>query len=825
LGNAFMVDTGVAAAPAPGTQVAYGAASNGRGWRVIWSDGNDNSVRTSGIGADGTLFDPAGKPLGHEPSAGSNLNRSITATGSGFMAVWTAGYSGAFDIWAARLDSAGALMDSFPVIENDSGQNEPAVAFDNDSTCLVVCLSRLGGGLGIYAARVTTGGRVLDPEPFPVAHVPSEYELWPTVAFGRGVYLVSWTSIDSSFSSYAAKAARVSTGGTVLDTAIFLHHDPAALQAYATVAFGDTCFLASWSGGSAGLNVYAARVSASGNIIDTAAIQLSSSGVDVYPSAGFDGTRYLVAWCGYDATSQHIALRGRRITVGGVPLDAGLIRLGLSRYDCLYPSVAANPAGFFVAFTAQDTAASDTNVCCVRISPDGAVLDSGIFFPLGPDVQSGPSGASDGNDFLAAWLETRAQRLVVSAARIHSDGTVLDPIGFPVSDAPGDKACPATGFGDSLYLVAWGDYRGADKPDIYCARVTRSGHVLDPDGIVVCNAASRQDLPDISFDGTNFLVVWQDHRSGTNDNIYAARVSPAGLVLDPAGFVVAAADSFADANPAVCFTGADHLVVWQGLNRGVGEVNIYGALVSPAGAVVRPRFVVSDAVGDQVAPAVASGPTNSLVAWEDNGDIYAARVGADGSVLDWLLVAGTPLDEQTPRITSDASGFRVLWTSQENADSTIFAGARVDTAGEVSPAGDWFGLPGSVNGYDAVLGSGPELLLLFSCLTDTAQGRYYGVDRLWGKLGQVPGIEMEGNQQLRNVRGTATVVRGVLFLPANGAGRTANGALLDICGRKVLDLMAGTTDVSRLTPGVYFVREAAPVEHATSRVTRVVIVR
>ena len=37
LGDAFMVDTGVTAGPASGSQFSYGVASNGDGWRVMWS--------------------------------------------------------------------------------------------------------------------------------------------------------------------------------------------------------------------------------------------------------------------------------------------------------------------------------------------------------------------------------------------------------------------------------------------------------------------------------------------------------------------------------------------------------------------------------------------------------------------------------------------------------------------------------------------------------------------------------------------------------------------------------------------------------------------
>jgi hypothetical protein len=73
----------------------------------------------------------------------------------------------------------------------------------------------------------------------------------------------------------------------------------------------------------------------------------------------------------------------------------------------------------------------------------------------------------------------------------------------------------------------------------------------------------------------------------------------------------------------------------------------------------------------------------------------------------------------------------------------------------------------------------------------------------------------------------ATIVRGVLFLPGDMPeirpgilDRVPRPILLDITGRKVLDLQPGANDVRRLPAGVYFVRQAA-----ASRTTKVVIQR
>ena len=49
-----------------------------------------------------------------------------------------------------------------------------------------------------------------------------------------------------------------------------------------------------------------------------------------------------------------------------------------------------------------------------------------------------------------------------------------------------------------------------EHQDIYGARVTRAGGVLDSAGIAISTAARTQVYPSAAFDGTNYLVAWQD---------------------------------------------------------------------------------------------------------------------------------------------------------------------------------------------------------------------------------------------------------------------------------------------------------------------------
>jgi hypothetical protein len=105
------------------------------------------------------------------------------------------------------------------------------------------------------------------------------------------------------------------------------------------------------------------------------------------------------------------------------------------------------------------------------------------------------------------------------------------------------------------------------------------------------------------------------------------------------------------------------------------------------------------------------------------------------------------------------------------------------------------------------------------CETDGSIWLAHGVD----VVGQ---SEERGEPTAHSLQLTATAVRGVLWRKAYGTRQTAYGAeLLDIAGRRVLELREGANDVSRLSPGVYFVREAAGGERSAASIRKVVVTR
>jgi len=86
------------------------------------------------------------------------------------------------------------------------------------------------------------------------------------------------------------------------------------------------------------------------------------------------------------------------------------------------------------------------------------------------------------------------------------------------------------------------------------------------------------------------------------------------------------------------------------------------------------------------------------------------------------------------------------------------------------------------------------------------------------------GIEETPSAEVRTPNVGPTIIRGVLSLGVDSRQYSAfRAGLLDVSGRKMMELRAGANDISRLSPGVYFVHSTVANRH--SPIARVVIAR
>ncbi|MDI7268114.1 MAG: MYXO-CTERM sorting domain-containing protein [Myxococcota bacterium] len=303
-------------------------------------------------------------------------------------------------------------------------------------------------------------------------------------------------------------------------------------------------------------------------------------------------------------------------------------------------------------------------------------------------VSAGPGRAVDalrravafGADvYLVVWQDGRdATAPHIYGARVSTACAVLDAAGIAISPTTGVQYSPAVAFDGTNFLVVWGQSPFPElRPpfetlDILGARVTPAGAVLDATPIAISTAEYGQQFPAVAFGATSYLVVWQDWRNAAwweeayDSDVYAARVTPAGAVLDGAGIAVSTTMGFYESIPAVAFDGTNYLVVWQESWSERDYWDIYGTRVTPAGAVLDGAGIaVSTAVGSETAPAVTFDGRTSLVVWRDAagaGDVRAARIETTGVVTDpaGLDVSSTAAGESAPGVAAGPTGRAIV---------------------------------------------------------------------------------------------------------------------------------------------------------------------
>jgi hypothetical protein len=352
--------------------------------------------------------------------------------------------------------------------------------------------------------------------------------------------------------------------------------------------------------------------------------------VDQYfASVAFDGTRYLVVWQNIDGD-----IYGALTT--GTPPDpneeAGFkIAAHAPQYNEPSLSVAFDGTDHYLVVWPDHGSGSVNNIYRALVTTEGGVTNLGAISAANNN-QSLPSIAFDGTNYLVVWEDYRSgARSDLYGARVNKSGLVLDANGYLIASGPDEtnQSDPSIAFDGTNFLVVWEDTRDGGA-DIYGARVSTEGSVWDPGGLHIAQGAgdNHQHAPSVAFDGTDFLVVWTDYRNYSD--IYGARVKPNGIRPDEGGFLISDynAKSWPEA-PAVAFDGTDYLVAWADY----GNWYIYGC------PVVLPRtpgevYTISAPENDY--PAIAAAPVEGTV-------MAAYQSGEYGETRIWARAADLPL--------------------------------------------------------------------------------------------------------------------------------------------------------------------------------------
>jgi hypothetical protein len=754
----FLIDTSIVYVGAPNDQISPAIAFDGTNYLVVWQDERSGSYDIYGarVNQSGVVLDSAGIPI--STATYDQYYPSVAFDGTNYLVVWQSDEPDEYyDIYGARVNQSGVVLDSagIPISTATYDQYYPSVAFDGTNYLVVWQSDEPDEFYDIDGSRVSPAGVVLDPEGIQISTATND-QRYPSIAFDGINYFVAWEDERSGSFIYDIYGARVNQSGVVLDPAGISISIATNDQHYPSVAFDGTNYLVVWQDERiSSYDIYGARVNQSGNVLDPNGIHISTGiNNERSPSVAFDGTNYLVVWTDFPSSFSD-DIYGSRVSPTGVVLDTAGIPISTAVNDQQYPSVGFDGTNYLVIWADERNGSSD--IYGTRASQSGTVLEpNGVLITALANEQRRPSVAFDGSNYFVVWEDWRSgyAKSDIYGARVSQSGSMLDPDSIPISIAANGQWNPSVAFDGTNYLVVWEDARNGC--DIYGARVSQFGVVIDTGGFAISTATSVQKYASVSFDGTNYLVVWEDWRSGRPHpaDIYGARVSQAGIVLDPNGIPISTIEvGYGQFKPSVTFGETNYIVVWSDF-RSSTDGDIYGARLTMSGLILDSNGIaISTATNYQKYASVSFDGTNFLVVWEDmrNGeypDIYGARVSQGGVVLDTtgIVISTAYLLQEYPSVAFDGTNYFVVWEDYRSGTSIDIYGVKVNQMGTVI---DSFGVSlqhGAQSTPKLVKGVGNQMLIAYSCWTDSFNHRPVNTMRIWGKFYPFIGIEEENSK-------------------------------------------------------------------------------
>jgi hypothetical protein len=667
------------------TQAGPAIASDGRDFLVAWTDsrGTDTSdIMGARVKGDGTLLDPTGFLISYAPSGQSDPD--IAYGGGQFFVAWT-DYrnNGVSDIYGARVDPKGEVLDKTGIALTTTGGGEygPDVASDG-STFFVVWGDYRAATADVYGRRVDAMGNP-DAAATPLVTVTGSDQDAPSVAYGVksgvGKYLVAYRDtrdyalLGRNVYATAFLATTLAAGGEIPISLLTGDQlDPA-------VASDGTNFLVTFSDARGAGNVYGQLVTydekPSGGEI---AIAVGATAVESKQAATYGYGMYFVTWVDDTSTVTGADVYGQAVTTAGVTLGVVPIATFTNGQNgaVVAPGLDATTSTpcFFTVY--GDSSLSFADIGGVRVAVDAKFtpLDkASLVVAKSANRQERPSVAFDGTNYLVVFADSRNGKTDIFGVRVSPQTGPLDTAGIAISTAADDQDSPDVAYNPTgaYYLVAWTDQRNGSDDDVYAARVSTGGTVLATDIKIETTAVDDAQMPATSCtEGGRCVIVWREPAS--KSDISARIMSSTGSLGSE--FVITNA-ALSQTDPDVAGVGDRFLVVWS--DRGVGFGDIYGAVVdAPSGSVIKSNIAIStEATQFQLTPAVScDGKDTCLVVWLDGRnssyDIYGARVGlTTGVPLDDVLT-GIPVGsfastQRLPAVVWDGYNFAVVWEDQQ----------------------------------------------------------------------------------------------------------------------------------------------------------------
>ncbi len=335
--------------------------------------------------------------------------------------------------------------------------------------------------------------------------------------------------------------------------------------------------------------------------------------------------------------------------------------------------------------------------------------DPAVNFPVctATNDQALPVSISDGsNGVILTWRDDRngPSNGNIFAQRFSATGVPLWGVnGIPICTAPNTQTYPAiVSDGAGGAIIAWHDPRnGVFNNDIYAQRVDGNGNVLwTANGVPICAAIDHQSWVLIVTDGASgAIITWLDQRSGSVSEVYAQRISAAGIVQWTADGLPLRTGFPGYAPQRMIPDGAGGAILAWYDPLGTGGPDPYVQRINSSGSLLwGPIGVNVCALGgsQEYMEITTDGANGVIIFWMDqrifDANLYAQRVNSAG-IPQWtangVLVCGAAENQGSIKLVPDGGGGAILtWDDPRSGTEYDIYAQRVNASGTMQWAPD-----------------------------------------------------------------------------------------------------------------------------------------
>ncbi len=248
---------------------------------------------------------------------------------------------------------------------------------------------------------------------------------------------------------------------------------------------------------------------------------------------------------------------------------------------------------------------------------------------------------------------------------------------------------PAISYNGSNYLIIWESYeQDGHFNGVFARLLDDNGAQIGPEFMVNTYTYFWQSGPAVSSIGTNYMVTWHDNiQDGDGPGIFAQRFDTNGTKLG-SEFQVNTYTTSYQSESCITTNGTNYLVVWQSNGQDGDGEGVYGQFLNSNGSDIGSEIRVNSyTTNRQLLPSVASNGTSYLVVWqtlEQDGDsygIYRQLFKSDGTKFnrESLINTYTTSSQFSPCVASDGTLYLVVWvSSNQDGDGYGIYGQFVD---------------------------------------------------------------------------------------------------------------------------------------------------